>query len=178
MKRMRLAGTMVLAMALTTALASAQSEKPGRMPDQRFANDAAHGGMAEIEFSKLAAERASSPEVKAFAQKMVDDHSKANDELKAIAQGKNMTLPANLSVKDKATRDRLATLSGGPFDRAYMQTMVDDHVAAVALFAREGRTGKDPDFKRFATNTAPKLEEHLEMARSTDQTVVGTSGQR
>src|SRR5262249_44413101 len=92
--------------------------------DNTFVTKAAEGGMAEVEFGKLAVEKASNDQVKQFGQRMVDDHSKANDELKTIAQQKNITLPTAISAKDKAEHDRLAKLSGAAFDHAYMSAMV------------------------------------------------------
>lgn len=175
MNRAVLVGTAVLAMAAMPAFA-ANSGKA--IPDQAFVKAAAQGGMAEVELGKLASEKTSNPQVKEFGEKMVADHSKANDELKSIAQNKNITLPSELSSKDKALRDRLAKLSGASFDRAYMKAMVSDHVKDVDEFRKEARTAKDPDIRSFASNTLPTLEDHLKMARMTDQAVVGTSGKK
>jgi putative membrane protein len=179
MKKLLLVGTAVLAMAATPAFAKApkSSGKSARANfDQKFLTDAARGGMAEVELGKLAADKASSPEVRDFAKKMVDDHSKANDELKSLAQSKNLTLPTDISPKDKALRSRLAKLSGAAFDRAYMRAMVTDHRLDVNEFRQETKMGKDPDIKAFASKTLPTLEEHLKLAQTTDKTVVATSG--
>jgi putative membrane protein len=113
--------------------------------------------------------------VKEFGKKMVDDHGKANDELKSIAQKKNITLPSDLSMKDKALRDRLAKLSGPAFDRAYMQAMLKDHREDVNEFRTESQSGADPDIKQFAAKTLPTLESHLKLAQD-DSKAVGTSG--
>lgn len=133
--------------------------------DSHFVMDAAKGGLAEVEMGKLAAEKASSPDVKQFGQRMVDDHSKANDELKAVASQKGITLPTELAPADKATLDRLSKLSGEAFDRAYMSDMVKDHKKDVAEFKKEASAGKDADVKAFAGKTLPTLEEHLKMAQ-------------
>ena len=141
--------------------------------DRNFVMKAARGGLAEVEFGRLAAEKASNPDVKQFGQKMVDDHSKANDELKTIAQQKGIDLPTDLDAKDKATRDHLAKLSGDAFDRAYMRDMVKDHKTDVSEFRKESQSGKDADIKAFAGKTLPTLEEHLKMAQDDHAKVTG-----
>jgi putative membrane protein len=106
---------------------------------------------------------------------MVDDHSKANDELQSLAKTKNITLPSDLDSKDKALRDRLSKLSGAAFDRAYMNAMVTDHRKVASEFKRESTAGKDPDVKAFASKTLPTVEEHLKLAQDTTK-AVGTTG--
>jgi len=114
--------------------------------------------------------------VKKFGQRMVDDHSKANDELKTLAQQKNIPLPSGLDSKAKALQARLEKLSGAQFDRAYMQAMLADHRMDVSAFKKESTSGQDPDVKSWASKTLPTLEEHLKMAQDTSKTAVGTSG--
>jgi putative membrane protein len=145
--------------------------------DQKFVTKAAEGGMAEVELGKLAADKATNPEVKQFAQRMVDDHGKANDELKSIASKKNITLPTDLDAKDKALRDRLSKLSGAAFDRAYMQAMVKDHRTDVNEFRTESKSGRDGDVKAWAAKTLPTLEQHLKLAQD-DNRAVGTTGMK
>jgi len=143
--------------------------------DHSFIMKAAQGGLAEVQLGKLASDKASSEQVKQFGQKMVDDHGKANDELKSIAQSKNISLPSDLDSKDKALMNRLEKLSGAQFDRAYMQAMLKDHRADVSEFRKEASAGKDPDVKAFASKTLPTLESHLQLAQD-DNKAVGTSG--
>lgn len=144
-------------------------------PDAAFAKEAAIGGMAEVELGNVAKERGSSSDVKQFADRMVTDHGKANDELKQWAQQKSVTLPTELDAKHKATRDRLAKLSGDQFDKAYMHEMLTDHQHDVAAFKRESTSGKDADLKAWAGKTLPTLQEHLKMAQDT-ATKVGAGG--
>jgi len=118
--------------------------------------------MQEVEEAKMAQERASSPEVKAFAQQLENDHTKANDELGRLVQSKGM--PADQMAAKPAT-SRLSKLNGAAFDRAYVDAQVLDHEQAVALFGRESTSGTDADLKAFATKTLPTLREHLKMAR-------------
>jgi putative membrane protein len=153
--------------ALPTNGASAAKPSAGvAMADTKFMKEAAEGGMAEVALGQLAAEKASSSEVKKFGQRMVDDHSKANEELKQLASQKNVKLPQDLSAKDKATKSTLESLSGQQFDQAYMKDMVKDHKKDVSDFRRESRSARDPDVKKFATQTLPTLEEHLKQAES------------
>src|SRR5262245_45347502 len=105
--------------------------------DEHFVMDVAHAGMAEVELGKMATDKASKDEVKKFGQRMVDDHSKAGDELKTIAQTKNITWPADLDAKHKAVRDRLSKMTGDAFDRAYMQEMVEGHRKVAAALRTE-----------------------------------------
>jgi putative membrane protein len=134
--------------------------------DRHFIKEAAQGGMAEVQLGQMAVEKASSPDVKQFGQRMVDDHSKANDQLKQVASEKGVTVPDKLSAKDAATKAKLEKLSGEAFDRAYMKDMVTDHTKDVSAFRTASKTAKDPAVKNFASETLPTLEDHLKEAKS------------
>jgi putative membrane protein len=134
--------------------------------DERFMRDAAAGGMMEVELGRLAAERAASADVKAFGQRMVTDHSKANQQLMQLATSKGMTLPRELPADMQAQRDKLARLSGAEFDRMYMQHMVKDHKKDVAEFEKQAEKGADAALRTFAQETLPTLREHLTLAES------------
>jgi putative membrane protein len=174
MNRAILAGTVALGLAVAPAFARQETTRPKKAPetsgsqsgmgDQAWVMKVAEGGMAEVELGKLAVQKASSDEVKKFGQRMVDDHSKANEELKTLAQNKKITLPNDLEPKHHAEHDRLAKLSGAAFDRAYMRLMLADHRKAAAEFRAEANSGRDPDVKTFAAKTLPTIEEHLKMA--------------
>ncbi len=157
-----------VAFLLTGTLLSAQNTA-NRLgsPDNTWITKAAQGGMAEVELGKLAQSNASSDAVKQFGQRMVDDHTKAGEELARIAADKGITLPTGLDAKNQATKDRLSKLTGKEFDRAYMQDMVKDHRGDVAEFKKEAASGKDPEVKAFASKTLPTLEEHLKLAEQT-----------
>jgi putative membrane protein len=144
--------------------------------DRQFIMEAAHGGLAEVELGRMASTKAQSPQVKQFAQKMIDDHGKANQELKTLAQNKSVTIPTELDAKHKATKDRLEKLSGAEFDRAYMQEMVADHQKTVSDFRKQSQSGQDPDVKAWAAKSLPILEQHYQMAQQTSRGAVGTSG--
>jgi len=142
--------------------------------DKAFAEKAAIGGMAEVQMGKMAQQKGSSDQVKQFGGRMVDDHSKANDELKQIASAKGIALPTDLDAKHKSKMDKMEKLSGAQFDRAYMDDMVADHKEDVAEFKKQASSGKDSDLKAFAAKTLPTLEDHLKMAQSTDAAVKGS----
>lgn len=169
-----LAGTMTLAATAQTGTSSAPDQSHSNMTakqsagtamaDTHFVKKAAEGGLAEVELGQLAVQKASSEQVKKFGQRMVDDHSKANDELKEVASKDHITLPTQPDAKDKATKARLEKLSGAEFDKAYMSDMVKDHRHDVSEFARESKDAKNPDIKSFAQQTLPTLREHLKLA--------------
>jgi putative membrane protein len=133
--------------------------------DTAFALKAAQGGLAEVRLGKLAAGKAASPDVKAFGQHMVDDHTKANEQLKSVAQEERMTLPADVNHEQQATYDQLSKLSGAEFDRAYVKAMVSDHQEDVKDFTKEVKSGQDAKIKAFASQILPVLEQHLEMIK-------------
>jgi putative membrane protein len=137
--------------------------------DTEFAVEAADGGMLEVELGKLAQANAASPEVKKFAQMMVDDHSKANDELKALAAQKSITLPAAMSEKCQKKYNDLTEKKGEEFDKDYVSLMVSDHKDDVDAFEKEADKGNDPELKAWAGEKLPTLRHHLEMAQATEE---------
>jgi putative membrane protein len=170
----------MVALAVSAAPLFAQ-DKPasGKMgSDQHFVMEAAHIGMAEVAIGKVAADKASSADVKKFAQRMVDDHGKANDELKTLAQNKQITLPTSLDAAHQTTLDKLSKMSGDAFDRTYMQEMVNGHKKAVSMFQMESKSGADADVKAWAAKTLPTLEEHLKVAQELSKKPVGTTGKK
>jgi putative membrane protein len=136
------------------------------MADQKFIKDAAQGGMSEVDLGRLAVEKGSSEEVRKFGQQMVDDHSKANDRLKELATSKGINLPKTPNVAQKATKTRLAKLSGEQFDKAYMTDMLRNHKRDVTAFQAESNLAHDVDVKNFATLTLPTVRDHLKEAQT------------
>jgi putative membrane protein len=134
--------------------------------DKEFVSKAGMGGLAEVQMGNLALSKASSADVKAFGQRMVTDHSKANAELAQLATAKGVALPTELAGEEQATMDRLSKLSGAEFDKAYMKDMVEDHEKDVAEFDKASTTAMDGDLKAWAAKTLPTLKEHLEHAKS------------
>lgn len=130
-----------------------------------FMTEAARSGVAEVEMARLAEKRAQDAEVKKFAQKMLQDHTNANTELKQLAAQKNVTLPTEPDTLHKLTADKLSSLSGAEFDKEYMRAQLDDHEKAVSLFQSQADLGTDTDAKAWAAKTLPHLKSHLDMAR-------------
>jgi putative membrane protein len=133
--------------------------------DHTFMVKAAQGGLAEVQLGQLAQQNGQSQQVKDFGKKMVDDHSKAIDQLKHVASQKGVTLPTEPNAKDKAEYDRLSKLQGDAFDKAYSKAMLTDHKKDVAEFQKEANSGTDPDVKSFAGQTLPTLQDHPQMAQ-------------
>lgn len=136
-----------------------------RWDDKKFAKEAAIGGMTEVELGKLAQQKASSDAVKQFGQKMVNDHSKANEELKQVASKEGIEVPTELDKKHQSRVDKLGKLSGADFDKAYMKDQLKDHKKDVGDFKDEASKGTNPGVKDFASKTLPTLEQHLQMAK-------------
>jgi len=143
-----------------------RAETKAEGSDEHFAFKASEDGMAEVDHGNLASQRAHAREVKEFAQRMVTDHGKANTELLAIANRKQMKVAPDMGAKHRAMQQKLSAMSGDDFDRHYMKHMVEGHEAAVKLFKTEAKNGKDADLRSFAEKTLPTIEEHLKMARS------------
>jgi putative membrane protein len=144
---------------------SAQTSKLAAA-DTAFVHEAAVGGMAEVEMGRMAGEKAASADVKQFGQRMVEDHGKANSELKTLAASKGVTLPTTLDAAHKAAHEKLSKLTGAAFDKAYMQQMVKDHAKDVASFKRAASTAADAELKAWAAKTLPTLQEHQKMVQS------------
>jgi len=138
---------------------------PSKVDDKKFVKNAALGGMTEVELGKLAAEKASDAKVKEFGQKMVDDHTKANEQLKQAASKSNIQIPGSLDSKHQSRVDKLSKLSGEEFDKAYIKDQLKDHQSDVREFTDEAQNGSDPNVKTFASSTLPTLQHHLEMVK-------------
>lgn len=137
----------------------------------KFASNAAQGGMAEVELGRLATQRAGDPSVREFGARMVADHTRANSELKSIAAKKGIQLPADLTSDQKSEMDKLSKMSGAEFDKEYMSTMLKDHQDDVKDFETQSKDGNDVDIKQFAGKTLPTLQQHLQMAQQTAEKV-------
>ena len=133
----------------------AMAQNPPSAKDKTFMTKAAKGGMMEVAMGKLAEQNGQSDDVKSFGKRMVTDHSKANDELKSIAQQKGIKLPT------KEPSEKWSS------DKAYMNMMVKDHEKDLAEFQAEAKDGSDPDVKNFADKTAKVVQEHLDLAKET-----------
>ena len=133
--------------------------------DRKFVTMAAMSDMTEIQASKLAETKGSSPAVKDYGKQMIADHEKSSSELKSISGGKSVTPPGGVDKSHQKDLDKLAKLSGTDFDKAYAKQMVSDHKDAVSLFEKESKSGKDGEYQAFAGKTLPILQGHLKMAQ-------------
>lgn len=131
-----------------------------------FAVKAADGGMFEVQAAKIAQAKGSSQTVKDLAKHMIDDHTKANTELKQLASAKKITLPTKISDKYQKDIDDLNKLTGAEFDKEYAKMMVKDHKDDIDLFEKEAKSGKDAEIKSWAAEKVPTLKHHLSMAES------------
>jgi putative membrane protein len=134
--------------------------------DADFATDAAIGGMAEVEFSKLALAKTTNGKVKDFATMMVNDHGKANQDLMAIAKSKSISLPLILDDKHQKDLDDLNKKTGADFDKIYVDHMVDDHQKKEKLLKDQAENGTDQELKAFARKTLPVVQAHLETIKN------------
>ena len=119
----------------------------------------------------MAEQRAANDKVRQFGSRMVQDHSKANEELRQIAAGKGLQLPSAPGAQSQEMMAKMQKLSGAEFDRAYMDHMVKDHKKDVAEFQKQAGSGTDPQLKAFAAKTLPTLQDHLKLAEATNSEV-------
>jgi putative membrane protein len=133
--------------------------------DPEFVMKASQSGLAEVHLAKLALKLSENADVKKFAERMVKDHSAANRELTVLADKKKIPVAKEMDKDHHDLAAKLAKLQGPEFDRAFMNAMVKDHEAAVALFTSETKDSKDQDLKTFASNTLPTIKDHLAQAR-------------
>jgi putative membrane protein len=165
--------------------------------DRNFVNDILSDGMAEVELARMAKDHAANADVKQFAQMMIDDHSKAGDQLKQIASTNSIPQDAKIDEKHKNLMDKLAKLRGMEFDKTYMSAMVDDHEDAVREIRtrvdedrslKDRLTGKNPEspaatrpepsddkvkisVNQWAADALPTIERHLDRAKQIKETL-------
>ena len=159
-------GTLLFLAAVSAAAFAQKSDKlPGS--DARFLQKAAVGGMAEVEMGRLAQEKAMRDEVKQFGTRMVEDHGKANEELKKVAAANGVALPAATDDKHRKLIDKLSKQVGPDFDRGYMKEMLKDHKEDVKEFRKRAKGKPANDVQALAANSLPTLESHLQAAQAT-----------
>jgi putative membrane protein len=131
------------------------------MKDKMFVRNAAQGGLAEVELGKLAAEKGSSEDVKAFGKRMVEDHTKLNQDIAQLADSIGARVPKKMDKDQQAEYDKLNSLSGEDFDREYITFMVKDHHSDLREFRMEASSTSDPDLKTAVDNGARVIREHM-----------------
>jgi putative membrane protein len=163
---------MACLMALSTKIKAAPDDKLAAS-DAKFLTEAASGGMMEVQLGQAIADKTSNADVKEFAQRMVTDHTRANDELKTLAQQKNVTIPSELDAKHQKMMEKITSKTGTELDKTYIQAMVKDHKKDVSEFQKAANDAKDSDVKAFAAKTLPVLQEHLTMAENIHKSLGG-----
>jgi putative membrane protein len=164
-----IAVAVLVGLSLPTHAQDAKKEKAAKSSvdagDAKRAREIAQADMAEVAAGKLGASKAQSDEVKKFAQHMVDDHGKHLNDLRSMAKTKGMQLPSAPAKKHQDAMKKLESAKGAEFDKTFMQQMVKDHEDALKLVQDTAKNAKDPELKADAEKTAPKIQEHLDMAK-------------
>jgi putative membrane protein len=130
-----------------------------------FAVNATESGIMEVETGRIALQKTANPDVKEFAQRMIDEHSTTNEKLKSIAAKKNIVLPVYINQENQNKIKALQEKSGNDFDKAYIDLMVDTHKNDMDQFKKASEQLEDVDLKKFAINNLHTLASHLDMAR-------------
>jgi putative membrane protein len=143
--------------------------------EKTFVTKAVKGNFAEVELGKLASQKSNSPDVKAFGEQMVTDHSKANDNLKPITDSNGVQWPTQLTDECKTLYDRLSKLSGPAFDKIYIHAMVQGHQKDAKAYEMESGKVKDSQLKSYVDQTLPVIQQHLSHIQSIQQSS-GSSG--
>jgi putative membrane protein len=150
---------------------------PSKIVDRQFARDAAIAGLSNVELGKLAAEKASSEDVRQFGKQVLDDQTKTNDRLKQVANQQNISIPDALDSKHQSLIDKLAKLSGPEFDKAFLKQQLKEQEAQVWDFSDEAEYGTDPNVKTFAAGALPHLQQQLEAAKNLNKSTKKAKGQ-
>lgn len=152
---------------------SSSSSKKLSWGDRRFVTKAADDGMEEVQLAQLAAQQATNPEVKQFAQQMAEQHQQVNSQLMSIAESKNVKIDKDDETKSREYK-RLSKASGSDFDREFVERMVDDHEKDIKLFEKAANNAKDPEIRQFASSTLDHLRQHLTQVQQLQQSIVPT----
>jgi putative membrane protein len=131
--------------------------------DKMFVQKAMQGGLAEVQLGQLTLQKSNNEQVKQFAQRMIDDHTKLNDQMKPIAQQAGVPVPQQVSKKDRATLAKMQALSGTDYDQAYIKGMIKDHKQDLSEFQTEASSGQDPNVKDAAAQGSKVIAQHLQM---------------
>jgi putative membrane protein len=134
--------------------------------DQKFVESAAKGGMLEVALANQAASKSNNADVKNFANHLIQDHSKGNQELAQLAQKDGLPMPSAMGSDEEKKLQKFSSLNGQDFDRAFIRHEIKDHKQDIKEFSKEAKNGTNPDLKDYASKTVPQLQQHLSMAES------------
>lgn len=152
---------------LSRNLQGRESADSFQTDDTEFVKNAIEGGIAEVMFGTLALEQSTTEPVRKFAEMLVSDHQRANNQLEKLVKRNNyVDLPSGPSASAKEHHKRIGNLSGAEFDRAFAKQMVEEHEKTINVFLRQIENGKDKQLKSWAGRTLPTLQKHLEHARN------------
>ncbi len=133
--------------------------------DRMFVKNALQGSMAEVQFGQLTLQKSDNQQVKQFAQRMIDDHTRMSEQMKPVAQQLGVETPKEISKKDKSVMNKLQGLSGTAYDQTYIKDMVKDHKQDLSEFQMEASAGQDPTVKDAASQGSQIIAQHLQMAQ-------------
>jgi putative membrane protein len=169
MRRAVLAGGLaILCLAPGLALAQQEEETNKANIDEHFVWKVSSGGLAGLDLATIAEKQAKDPAVISFAQKLIEDHTKANRDLTQLATSKGLKVAQKADEKERKDAAEIKRLTGTQFDRAYLEDEVKCHEKTIALFKKEIREGKDADLQAWAKKMLPTLEDHEKMARDAE----------
>lgn len=131
--------------------------------DRMFVTKAMQGSMAEVQLGQLTLQKSSNDQVKQFAQRMIDDHTRMNEQMKPVAQQLGVAPPTQVSKKDRQTMGKLQALSGSAYDQAYIKDMIKDHRQDLSEFQTEAASGQDQTVKDAALQGSKVIAQHLQM---------------
>jgi len=150
-----------------TGTRNAETNKDDKLArgDRKFIEEAAGSGMFEVQVAQLASTKASSPEVKGFANMLVKEHTMANNELTQLANSKKVELPAAPPKSKREDVEKLGKLSGSEFDQKFVREVgIKDHQTDIKKFEKASKDVKDPELKAWVDKTLPHLRQHLAAA--------------
>lgn len=160
-----------------TNTGTAAPEKfPSTIDDRQFVRDAVIAGLSNVELGRLAAEKASSADVRQFGKQLLDHQTKTNDQLKQVANQQNISIPDALGSKHQSQIDKVAKLSGPEFDKAFLKQHLKEQETEVRDFSSEAQRGADPNVKTFAAGVLPNLQQELEAAKNLNRSTQKTKG--
>jgi putative membrane protein len=133
--------------------------------DKIFVKKAMQDSIAEVQLGQLTLQKSNNDQVKQFARKMIDDHTKLNEQMRPVAQRLGVEIPTEVSKKDKSLMSKMQALSGAAYDQAYIKDMVKDHKQDLSEFHMEASNGHGPSVKDAATQGSKTISEHLQMAQ-------------
>jgi putative membrane protein len=133
--------------------------------DKIFLKKAMQGSLAEVQLGELTLKKSDNDQVKQFARKMIDDHTKLNDQMRPVAQRLGVDIPTEVSKKDKSLMSKMQDLSGAAYDQVYIKNMVKDHKQDLSDFHMEASNAHDPSLKDAAAQGSKTIADHLQMAQ-------------